>query len=387
MSPILIVYPQDNILTNPTMVGLLRLLAGRGVPVDVMTPRPLTLSERNALNSHVVVTSLPLPSLVNSRPTGMRTALRALQDVQLRMTLHRYAAIVGVDPLGIAIAARLNATVSLPLVYVSFELIFESEVELAYEIMLKAKERAASLKCDLILIQDEARRDIFCRENAVDPGRCVLVPVSPVDAKPPRTNYLRERLGIAADTLLVLYQGSLADWSCRNEFEELVSYWRADECLVIHSRDRPGKRMARFLSDLMRGRSIYFTSEPVSPAELSILTASADVGLVCYRVTRDHWCSGDNLRHLGLSSGKVGYYAMCGLPILSRSISSLDELIACYQFGASYDRLSASGEALQRVRSNRYAMGLAARSFYESRLEPSTALSEFCDRLLALKTR
>ena len=173
------------------------------------------------------------------------------------------------------------------------------------------------------------------------------MPVSPVDAAPKRTNYLRERLGIGPDKTIVLYQGSLGNWSGINEFEELVSYWGPDECLVIHSRDKPPNRIARSMANLVGGRPIYFTTEAVSFSELPLLTASADIGLASYRITYDHWWNGDNVKFLGLSSGKIAYYAMCGLPILSRSLPSIDKLIARHGCGASYARLSESGRGVE----------------------------------------
>jgi hypothetical protein len=90
---------------------------------------------------------------------------------------------------------------------------------------------------------------------------------------------------------------------------------------------------------------------------------------------------------MGLASGKIAYYAMCGLPVLSRSLPSIDKLFVHHGFGASYARLSESAEALRRIRANRDAMGSAARKFYERRLEPSAGLSMFCERLLGWTPR
>ncbi len=87
-----------------------------------------------------------------------------------------------------------------------------------------------------------------------------------------------------------------------------------------------------------------------------MLTASADVGLAYYRTTFTSLQTGDNLRYLGLSSGKIAYYAMCGLPILTRSLSSIDALQGKYGFGRSYARPSESGAALEQIISNREAI-------------------------------
>ena len=273
------------------------------------------------------------------------------------------------------------------MVYASFELLFEKEAESEHEMELKTREREAAARCNLFLVQDEKRRDLFCAENNVDVERCELVPVSPTDTYHKRTNYLRERLGIAETKTIVLYHGSLYDWSCAHEFEELVSYWSDNYCLVIHSRDRPGKRMREFMNEVSAKGSIYCTTEPLLPSELPLLTASADIGLATYRVCPDHWYTGDNFRYLGLSSGKIAYYAMCGLPVLARHHPSTSELLERYGFGLSYRRLADSASLLGRITEARDAMSKASRAFYEQRLDPAKPIEKFCERLLRLVDR
>src|SRR5262249_18540652 len=202
MTEVLVVYPHNNISTNPTIVGFVRELICRDVSVDLMAPLRLSLKEWDLATSKATVTLLPLPAPFWSRPTGLRSLLRAWKEKRL----DRYAAIVGADPLGIAIASRLNAKSRRPMAYISFELMLECEVEGEYEVRLKEKERAAAQHSDIIVTQDEERRDVLCMENHIDHSKCILVPVSPVDARPKRTNYLRERLGIGPDKTIVLYQ-------------------------------------------------------------------------------------------------------------------------------------------------------------------------------------
>ena len=383
MTEILVIYPHDNLSTNPTMFGLVQELATRGVAVSIMTPTKLLL-EKWVPSSAASVRLLSWPPPYFVHPTGRRSIRRALKSAFAARRLQKYSAILGADPAGIAIASRLNDRARRPLVYLSFELIFEREVENAYEVELKLNERAAARASDLILIQDEERRDAFCEENGVDPARCVLVPVAPVDARPKRTNYLRDKLGIPTDKTIVLYQGSLYDWSCRNEFAEMVSYWSDEFRLVIHSRDQPGKRMMAFMRELCANSQIYFTNQPVPPSELPILTASADVGLACYRATFDSWLTGKNLRLLGLASGKIAYYTMCGLPVLARSLASIEAIQAKYRFGLSYKRISESASALKKITANWDSMSKAARAFYEERLDPDQPIRYFCDRLLSM---
>ena len=147
------------------MVGLLRELSRRGISVGIMSPVPLLREEWDLAFSTFTMTWLPLPTTFPIRATGFRSALHVWKETRLVATLGRYAAIVGVDPVGIAIACRLNAKARRRMAYISFELMLESELDTEYEIALKTKERAAAQVSDIILIQDEQRRDVFCSEN------------------------------------------------------------------------------------------------------------------------------------------------------------------------------------------------------------------------------
>lgn len=377
----LIVYPHGDLASNPTIVALIRELIRRGVLLEIMTPAPpLELGVAAA----IAPSWIALPPLTATRPSGARSAWRAFIEAVDVRRIARYAGVIGVDPLGIAIAARLNATARRPMAYVSFELMFEAEVEGGYETDLKAQERAAARASDLVVVQDPERRDALCRENGVDADRCILIPVSPEDARPGRTDYLRKRFGLAADDVLVLYQGSLYDWSCRDELAELVSYWPTNWRLVIHCRADQGRRMRRFLEEIASLPNVTVSTEPVSPEELPALTASADIGLACYRATPSSWLTGDNLRLLGLASGKVAYYAMCGLPVLARSFGTLDRLVLDAGMGATYARLSEAPAALSKILASQEQMSAAARSFYETHLDPNPGLTAFCDRWMEI---
>jgi glycosyltransferase involved in cell wall biosynthesis len=261
-------------------------------------------------------------------------------------------------------------------------LMFEQELESPTERQMKVRERAAIKRSFLFLIQDEVRRELFCTENGIDPEACELVPVAPVDVHPRRTDYLRERFGIDKSTLIVLYQGSLCSWSCIEQFQELVSSWGPQRCLVVNSRDKPGPRLTEFMRELAASGPIYFTTDPVPADALPLLTASADVGLVSYRPGPTNWATGNNLRYVGLSSGKIAFYTMCGLPILARYLASISSTIEKGGFGRSYHNISEAKSHLDFMAANLRCMGDAARAYYEAALSPAIPIVRFCDRLV-----
>jgi glycosyltransferase involved in cell wall biosynthesis len=403
---LLIVYPHAGIDTNPTMTCLLESLALRRIPTDVLAatndryPCPASFGETIRLQRLpqafffwlIWDGSFFRRGSVRGFPGRLARKLlrpRDYRDYELRfdpvlfglLRAVRYAAIVGVDPLGIAWANLLNRWANKPLVYVSFEIMFNDEDG---EDNLKRLERAACAESALVLIQDDERAGVFCRETGFPRGRVVLVPVAPRPQNVAKTDYLRQLLGIPSDRRIVLYSGRLDDWSSRDQLAELVSYWPDRYCLVLHSCPSPGKGMSRYLANLKKTGKIYLTAQPLSREELPKMVASADFGLAPYIPVPENWMAGDNLYHLGLASGKVAFYAMCGLPILARTLPVFEREFVNYKCGQVYQRVADTGDLLQAMDKDYTHYSSEARRFYEERLNPVRPMEEFCDCLLHL---
>lgn len=77
----------------------------------------------------------------------------------------KYSAIIGVDPAGIVTASRLN-TYNMPLVYISFELMFPEELE-GRDAALHEQERLACATVALALVQDAERAAHLSRNSGI----------------------------------------------------------------------------------------------------------------------------------------------------------------------------------------------------------------------------
>jgi hypothetical protein len=99
------------------------------------------------------------------------------------------------------------------------------------------------------------------------------------------------------------------------------------------------------------------------------LVSSADFGLAPYKpVPGDLW-TGNNIYHLGFASGKVSYYALCGLPILARSLPVFEREFSKYSCGKIYQRLADTGPLLEEMSRN-YQHHSRERCAYHERLNP-----------------
>ena len=114
------------------------------------------------------------------------------------------------------------------------------------------------------------------------------------------------------------------------------------------------------------------------------LVSSADIGLAPYKpVPEDLW-TGENIHHLGFASGKISYYALCGLPILARSLPVFEREFSNFKCGKIYRRLSETGKLLEELTRDYDDYSKESRRFYDERLNPVDGMEKFCDRLMDL---
>jgi hypothetical protein len=404
---ILIIYPYSSLDTNPTMTFLIESLAARKVWVDVLAGQretfatPESFLTPESFGETIRLEFLPfdfffrwwsplkgLPLRIASRFAFSRRdsnySLRFDHAVFKYVQARRYSVIVGVDPHGIILADALNRWAKKPLVYMSFEILFSNDVDSDRDEALMRLERAACQRSSLVLIQDNERAQAFCRETSFPCERVLTVPVAPPPQQLVKSNFLRKTLRIRSDKRIVLYCGNLQSWSSRDEIAEMVSYWSDDYCLVIHNRSKVQRTLERYLQGLTETEKILISAEPVGRREMCALVSSADFGLAPYKpVPGDLW-TGNNIHHLGFASGKVSYYALCGLPILARSLPVFEREFSNYKCGEIYRRLSETGNLLEAMSRDYDNYNRGSKRFYAERLNPVNGMNKFCDRLMEL---
>jgi hypothetical protein len=178
--------------------------------------------------------------------------------------------------------------------------------------------------------------------------------------------------------------GSQHVWSSLDDFEEMVSYWPEKFCLVIHTRSNIHRRMDYYLKSLIKTGKIYISTQPVDREDVTALVSSADFCLAPYKLFPDTWFTLKNLYHLGLASGKTSHYAMCGLPILARSLPVYEREFEEFECGKVYTRLSETGQLLEEMDAHYDHFSAEAVRFYQERLDPFLGIERFCDRLLEM---
>lgn len=386
-----VVYPYPHPDSNPTLANLAAELGRRGWDVELLCAGA-DVRGLGAPGSGLGPAGRP--GLLNPLPRGgagpgarLADRLRRAAGPALLARSRRPGVLLGADPQGLALARKLGARARLPLVYLSFEILFREEVGPA-EAGLKAAELAACADVALTLVQDEERAAALAGATGLPRAAMALVPNAPApgpEAQPvPPSDLLRRRLGIAPERRIVLYTGSLAGWASLHLLREMVGHWPGEFVLVLHSRAASGPRMRSWLEGLRATGRVEISPDPLPAGELGALYASADFLLAPYMPVPDDWTSCANIAHLGLSSGKVAHAALCGLPILASDLEVFRREFAAYRCGEVYTRLEQTGGLLARMAADREAYSAGARRFYAERLDPRGPMAAFCDRLEGL---
>ncbi len=340
-----IVFPFPSFDSVPSLCGAAELLAGRGCPVDIYTYRDAghlpPAFRREGIS--VVATEIPvrgngsLGRFLLGKVSWEFRAHAWLARFLARHGQNPYGCIVAVDPSGLVIADFLNSLLRVPVVYYSLELLPSGELVTAEDRALKERERALAGKAAFAVIQDEERAAILSRDSGVPADRILCVPNAPLGrAERKRSNFLREKHDLPPGAVIVLNAGSLAVWSCIPQLVKSTQDWPDDWVLVCHTRNDWSRENPDYVFALRclagRGR-VVFSFHPLSREEYPELVRSADIGVAFYEPREGSTYTGDNIRHIGLSSGKLAYYLQAGLPVLVNDNPSLSNLVRTHGCG------------------------------------------------------
>lgn len=380
---LLVIFPHDYLTTIPTMPQAFDALLAHFPRIDLLCKAGDIRVERPGAPLDKAAPHGILNPFRTWRFAGQ--LMRRMAAALLRLVRRRYAAIIAIDPEGITIADRLNRDADLPLAYISFEILCKADCSTPAEHELKRLEVDASRKAEVILIQDEERGAAMAADNGIEPGRFVYVPVAPYPSAIRRETWLRERCGIPEDQTIVLLSGTIDAWTSRDLLPEIVRGWPEGFALVIHNRQQGHARIGAFLAKLAAHPRVYTTDEYLDQQDLPRLYGSADIGFVPYLPNPVHWGSHLNTLHMGFASGKVGYFAMCGVPLLTSDLPVYRREFAEYRAGYCYSAIAEIPELLVRIRDNRALHASESRRFYDERLNPQRGIAAFARRMAEIR--
>lgn len=387
---ILFIYPEGSFCWNPHFRALVNLLAQRGIRSAVIYPKREDMGQQDIDTEiirypiecenlmvdmyHSILWDQLLDNLSNDSYPQWDTVF---QHVEL---------IVGVDR-GIIDGSFLAAHYNQPLVLLSYEQFFENETSLEF----KQLERNACAPIELALVQDCVRAQLLARENDIDPAKIRLTPVAGLTTNAgtkSTSRFEKGKLGIPSNARIALYMGSLQlPQAMLDEIIDGLDQWPEDWVFLINCAIHDASKLPIF--DKLRHHSkagkLYFSEGPLDWRELPDLLEMVDLGFAFYHSVEGDPHRGKNVKHIGLSAGKISTYLQYGVPYVCNDIGEFAELANREQIGWTVRTLDELPSLLCRIDTQ----GLTTRArkssrFFCTNLDPEQTIPPILDEWQAL---
>src|SRR5688572_21658260 len=207
--------------------------------------------------------------------------------LRTRIRRERYDILIPVECYSLVALDKAGAGAA-DVIYYNLELLDWSEGHAQYvgKRRLKQLEHRALERVAHVMVTSPERGRIFASLNGFPSQRISPLPVAPLGgARPARSRFFRDRLGITDERLLVVYAGNIEPWAQCLEIIESMDNWPPGAALVIHTWNR-GAMSGSYFRSMERaaaGRPVFFSSDYLRYEELAPALASADIGLLFYQ--------------------------------------------------------------------------------------------------------
>lgn len=237
--------------------------------------------------------------------------------------------------------------------------------------MFKWLERKFNKRAVFSIVQDEKRAEILRRVNQLGDQLILTFANAPLrtaqcdsdDIQEDRreaAKVLRERLGVPTDCGILLYAGSLSDsWACVKEIACMAQNLPDGWILFLQSRMSEGSSLDEMLGRMQRGPGKIIQSlQPLSVTDYELLVEIADIGLAWYESEEE------NIRYVGLSSGKIAQYWANGKPIIVNRIQPYIDLCPRYRAGVVVADVDGIPDAVRTITSSYLSFKGGARNAF-----------------------
>ena len=360
MKKIMVVHNEGNLNVNPNLAGIVENLCEQGYQVHYYCRR---LQGVPQTASHAGLTYV------------------FVEKGQLRL-IDKYSLVIGVDRDGIISAALVARQLGVPYGLISYEIFFSDETGAEF----KLPEITACANVRFAVCQGRERSRHLASENRIPLDKLIDIPVAGRRVRRgARNNMLHATFGLSPETKIALYIGSVvSQWAMVDDLIRNAQNWDDDWALVLHNR-YGDHNLLRLRQRHQGAARVHFTPQSgLSFKALQALVQSADLGIALYRPTFANVYEGNNLKYLGLSSGKIATYLQHGVPVVVNDIGEMSKHIDECRLGIhihSLDELPARLRAADRTvidgwRENCYR-------FFEKELDLDNRIGPLLDAIKA----
>ena len=320
MPKILIVHPEGNIKNNPNLFAITRMMVENGWEVLVYSRRRPGIYQGDIF---------PGARFVFFEET-VRDTIRlesSFADEDIRF-------VIGIDDFGIYKAKEIASFLGVKYLFLSYEILFDAEIKrigCRIDRINKKRAKAAVRHAECAIVQDETRKQILSREYGIPQDKIYLMPVANSGSHMvERTHYFYDKFAIPYEKKILLYMGWM-DKKQEQRMVEFAKYLPDDWVLVAHSR----YRYQTTIDSEWLGKKLFFSGDaPVeSMDEMGIMLSSCSMGFCSYEPDYSSIYTGDNIKYIGLSSGKTTTFLQYGVPVIVENMNIWDELVEPKKIG------------------------------------------------------
>ena len=243
----------------------------------------------------------------------------------------------------------------------------------------KAMERSAARRSLLSIDHDAQRARLLSADLGVPMERIAVVPNAPLGpAGAMASDFLQLRLGLPADTPLLVCPGTLGEAFQSTAVVEAAQHLQGDWRCVLHSA-QPRSTDEPYVRDLMRRNStgrVVFSLAPIPYADIDRLFASASAGLVLYAADM-----GENTAAVGLASGKLSHFLKLGVPVIVSPLPGLADFVRGHGVGEVLEQPSQLPELLARIAADQAGYRARCLACFDAHLAYDAAFARVIERL------
>lgn len=365
---VLIIHTDGNSFNNPSLKCIIDLFLEKGYKIDLRYPESCA-----RMPFYEGVRFLPFGKWLKWIKLIIFDWLCSWPLIFLSVYIEKlalykdYDLLIGVDRQGLIEASVLNKITKTPYIFVSFEIVFESETSTRYKFI----EKQASKNVVAWLVQDETRAQPLQVENNLDPAKKILLPLSSAGVGKMGNERLRDRLGIPDDKKVAIMIGSLSGWTMADQVLKNVSKWPEDWVLIIHERYGNTLKMidnqADGLAHLL-GQKIFISDATTKLVDdMGGILSGINVGLAFYKPDFKGPYTGKNLELLGLASGKISTYLRYGIPVMMNEIGLYADEARLYRLGTVIENPEQIPDKLDELCNEEFSNN--ARNYFLNKLD------------------
>ena len=340
MKRILLILKEPFLDRIPSLKTLVMYLGRQGFQITILTSesKKFTVSTFDHKNIKYVKVR------EKTRKLEVPTTLKLLTRAFLYLSSHKVDYAIGGDARGNIIVHQLSKIFKFK--HINFQLEYPQIITEKHPVLNRTEkwENNALRHADFVITHDNWHEQ-FLQERLKLNNKILLLPnASFTPEYKEQSSFLREKLRLSPNDVLILHSGGFGKWFRCKELAEATQNWNENYQLIFHTSHKVDDDP--YFQSVYKGtyQHVVFSLQPVSTYELDSLVASANIGIALYSIEE----LGYRAIYMGLAAGKIGNYLKCGVPVIATRLPSLS-YIEEYKCGVLIDNEDKIQEAITTI--------------------------------------